>query len=114
MARHEGVRQCAVVDRDDERGERQLVGYVVPTGTDGFSIAELRSFVREQLPDYMAPAAIVELEAMPLTSNGKLERKALPAPDRRARRESFVGPRSAVEQFLCDIWADVLSENTVG
>ena len=114
MARHEGVRQCAVVDRDDERGERQLVGYVVPTGTDGFSIAELRSFVGEQLPDYMAPAAIVELEAMPLTSNGKLDRKALPAPDLSARRESFVAPRSAVEEILCDIWADVLRAKTVG
>ncbi len=81
MARHEGVRQCAVIARENERGEKQLVGYVVPTSMGSLSIAEIRRYLEEQLPDYMVPTAIVQIEAMPLTSNGKLDRKALPGPE---------------------------------
>ena len=114
MARHEGVKQCAVVSRDNGRGEKMLVGYVVPMSTGAVSVGEVRRALGEQLPDYMAPAAIVQIEALPLTSNGKLDRKALPPPELVSQGERFVAPRGALEEILCDIWAEVLRVERVG
>jgi amino acid adenylation domain-containing protein len=114
MAGHEGVKQCAVVERENGRGEKQLVGYVVPMSIESVSIAEIRSYLGEQLPDYMVPAAIVQIEAMPLTSNGKLDRKALPGTDFSSQKASFIAPQGAVEEILCDIWSEVLRVERVG
>ena len=77
LLRHGGVKQAAVLALADERGEKSLVAYVV--GAAGGD--ELRSYLRGQLPDYMVPAAIVELPKFPLNANGKIDRQALPKPE---------------------------------
>ncbi|MEV0401886.1 amino acid adenylation domain-containing protein [Actinoallomurus sp. NPDC050550] len=100
LAEHEGVSRAAVVVRDDSGG-RRLVAYVVgdadPVG--------LRAFVRERLPKYMVPAAVVPLPELPLTANGKLDRAALPAPEYRV---SGRAPRTPEEEVLCRLFAEVL------
>jgi acyl carrier protein len=111
----EGVDQSAVLMREDTPGEPQLVAYVVPTGPE-LSIRELREQLKENLPSYMVPAAIVALPTIPLTTNGKVDRKALPVPDMSiaTRGEEFVAPRSNAEQTLAQIWAEVLRLERVG
>ncbi|MFF5211563.1 amino acid adenylation domain-containing protein, partial [Streptosporangium sp. NPDC000396] len=104
---HPGVSQAAVLARDDEPGDRRLVAYVVGTATP----EELRRHVRLSLPEYMVPAAIVTLDEMPLTANGKLDRRALPAPGKEASGREPVTDR---ERLLCGLFADVLSLSRVG
>ncbi|HEV3048878.1 MAG TPA: non-ribosomal peptide synthetase, partial [Longimicrobium sp.] len=109
LREHGGVRECAVLAREDA-GERRLVAYVV-----GDVEAEaLRAHARRSLPEYMVPAAFVTLEALPLTPNGKLDRKALPAPDFAPSAECYVAPRTPVEEVLAEIWAEVLRLERVG
>ncbi|HEV3050026.1 MAG TPA: amino acid adenylation domain-containing protein, partial [Longimicrobium sp.] len=106
-----GVADCAVVVRADETGDRRLVAYVV-----GEADAEaLRDRLRQSLPEYMVPAAFVALDALPLTANSKLDRKALPAPEGDAyARRSYEAPLGAVEAVLAGIWAEVLGVGRVG
>ena len=79
------------------------------------SAAELRRYVREKLPEYMVPSAIVALDVLPLLPNGKLDRKALPAPERQRQvDESFVAPASALEAAIAAIWKELLGVDTVG
>ncbi|MGB8507589.1 MAG: amino acid adenylation domain-containing protein, partial [Pyrinomonadaceae bacterium] len=116
LAQHAQLQAAAVVARADERGERQLVAYVV--GHDGVapSAGELREYLRQRLPDYMVPWAFVALETLPLTSNGKLDRRSLPAPNpsAAARREQHVAPRTQTEELLAEIWAQTLGVERVG
>jgi acyl-coenzyme A synthetase/AMP-(fatty) acid ligase/acyl carrier protein len=105
-----GVTDCAVVAREDETGDRRLVAYVV-----GEAEAEaLRGHLRRSLPEYMVPAAFVPLERLPLTANGKLDRKALPAPKLASAEDRYVAPRTPVEELLTGIWAEVLRVERVG
>ncbi|HEX7242003.1 MAG TPA: amino acid adenylation domain-containing protein, partial [Longimicrobiaceae bacterium] len=106
---HPGVREAAVVAREDAPGEKRLVAYVVAEA----GAAELRAWLRERVPEYMVPSAVVHLEAMPLTPNRKLDRRALPAPGAAADGE-YVAPRTAAEEILCGIWAEVLGAGRVG
>ncbi len=103
---HPSVEQVIVVAREDEPGEKRLVGYVV--GREDVSSKELREYLRERLPDYMVPGAIVQMNEMPLTANGKLDRRALPKPERSEASTQYVGPRTAAEEILCAIWQRVL------
>ncbi|MFT3764371.1 MAG: amino acid adenylation domain-containing protein [Minicystis sp.] len=108
LGQHPGVAECAVIVREDAPGDRRLVAYVVP-GAERPSAAELRAALKDRLPEYMVPSAVVQLDAMPLNANGKLDRRALPAPDAAAMRaRDYVAPRSPVEQALVGILADVL------
>ncbi|HEX5758688.1 MAG TPA: thioesterase domain-containing protein, partial [Thermoanaerobaculia bacterium] len=114
---HPRIREAAVLAREDVPGDRRLVGYVAPAGGADLDVEELRAFVARSLPDYMVPAAFVILEALPLTSNGKLDRKALPAPA--AGRSAphgpqLVPPRDRVESELVDIWQEVLATRPIG
>jgi amino acid adenylation domain-containing protein len=105
-----------VVVREDEPGDRRLVAYIVPNRDLIPNANELRNFSKSKLPDYMVPSAFVELDALPLTPNGKVDRKALPVPDQNAVRldSQFVAPRTAVEEAVAEIWAQVLRVERVG
>ncbi|MFD3471225.1 amino acid adenylation domain-containing protein [Streptomyces sp. NPDC058682] len=113
LGRHEDLSSVAVLAREDRPGVQQLVAYVVPTaGRDVPDAEALRRFVAGEVPDYMVPSAFIVLDALPLTPNGKLDRRALPAPalDATARR----APRTAREEALCVLFAEVLGVPDVG
>ena len=116
LAAHPAVRDNVVTVHEDERGEKRLVAYLTATGPNEVGPGELRSYLSERLPDYMIPAFFIWLAKMPLTANGKLDRRALPAPgrERPAPETSYVAPRSATEELLAGIWADVLGLDRVG
>ena len=92
------------------------MAYVVPAGDQSPGVEELRAYLLEKLPDYMIPAAFVTLEALPLTPNAKLDRKALPAPDsaRPQLEKEFIAPRTDVEKVLAGIYAELLGVEQVG
>ncbi|MFJ8864535.1 amino acid adenylation domain-containing protein [Streptomyces sp. NPDC102473] len=113
LARHDGLAQVAVVVREDQPGDQRIVGYVVPNGTTGLETAELRDVAAAELPEYMIPSAFVLLDALPLNPSGKLDRRALPAPDFAALSAGRV-PRTEQERQLCGIFAEVLGLDRVG
>ncbi|WP_437667767.1 amino acid adenylation domain-containing protein [Sorangium sp. So ce1182] len=110
LVQHPSVREAVVVAREDAPGDKRLVAYVVAREAPLPAVSELRSYVQSKLPEYMVPAAFVELSALPLTANGKVDRKALPAPDQAQTEQgsTFVAPRTPVEEVLAGIWAEVL------
>lgn len=111
-----GVRDVAVVAREDGPGDRRLVAYVVPAEWPGPTVSALRRAVTATLPPYMQPAAFVTLAALPLTPNRKLDRSRLPAPapTRPTLEVPYVAPRTPVEAALARIWAEALGLETVG
>ncbi|CCE09372.1 Amino acid adenylation domain protein [Bradyrhizobium sp. STM 3843] len=113
---HPGIAQGVVSLREDVAGEKRLIGYVIPKNGVAPGAAELREFIVKKLPAYMAPAAYVSLDAMPLTPNGKIDRNALPAPSWTKQQESmaYAVPRNADEEKLAAIWAEVLRLPRVG
>jgi acyl-CoA synthetase (AMP-forming)/AMP-acid ligase II/acyl carrier protein len=116
LSQHPAVREAVVLAREDIPGDKRLVAYVVSDQKETTTISELRSFLKQKLPDYMVPSAFVFLDTLPLTANGKVDRKALPAPDQ-ARPEltvTFISPRTPVEEVLSGIWAYVLKLERVG
>ena len=115
LSQHPAVRDVVVVSREDEPTENRLVAYIVST-EQAPTVSELNSFLRQRLPEYMVPASFVFLDALPLTTNGKVDRRNLPAPDAcRPEQESpFVAPRSPVEELLAKIWAELLKVERVG
>ncbi|MFF4385012.1 amino acid adenylation domain-containing protein, partial [Kitasatospora sp. NPDC001547] len=116
LAAHRQVAQAAVVARRDAPGETRLVAYVVPgAGADAQDLAaQLRQFAAEKLPEHLVPSAVVVLDALPLAANGKLDRKALPAPDFASRAGSGRGPADAREEIVCAAFAEVLDLEKVG
>ncbi len=110
------VQSCTVVVREDTPGNKQLVAYVVPRKGESPVADDMRGFLKERLPDYMVPAHIVLLESFPLTQNGKIDRKALPAPTYGDASivQDFVAPRTETEQALARIWTGLLNLDRVG
>lgn len=113
---HEAVREAVVVVREDSREESRLVAYVVTNEPGAEVINQLRSYVKTKLPDYMVPAVFVQLDALPVTGSGKVDRRALPAPDqsRPTLEEQFVAPRNPIEESMAQIWREILELERVG
>ena len=112
LASHPSVKQAVVLARENQDGAKRLLSYVVlrsdlTTGTD-----ELRTYLKQQLPDYMVPAAIMPLPRIPLTPNGKIDRQALPEPELHEAKQ-YVAPRTPTEEVICNIWAEVLRAGRV-
>ena len=116
LSAHPDVREAVVLAREDRPGERRLVAYVLPAGSAAPSGEELRGFIARSLPEYMVPALFMTVSAWPLTVNGKVDRRALPAPGEGQSRQagSFVPPGNLVEEVLATIWAEVLGVDQVG
>jgi amino acid adenylation domain-containing protein len=116
LMQHDAVSQAAVVVRQDPPADKRLVAYVVLKPPHDPSAGELRDYLKQKLPDYMIPAAFLRLQALPLTANGKLDRKALPAVDSATlpAAKRFQPPRTPAEVALAQIWADVLHLQEVG
>jgi len=115
LARYPGVKEAVVIVREDIPGDKRLVAYVT-SEQQAITVATVREALTGKLPNYMLPSAVVRLDAMPLTPNGKIDRKALPAPEigRAARQREYVAPRTEQEKALSAIWAEVLHLERVG
>jgi len=114
MGQHPSVRECAV--KVNAMDATRLTAYFVATDRRGIKASQLRVFLMERLPEYMIPAAFVQLQALPLTPNGKVDRRALPEPDhgRTAAERKYAAPRDAVEAELTRIWQEVLGVEPIG
>jgi acyl carrier protein len=116
LGSHPSVQECVVIAREDVPGDKRLVGYVVSAAGTRIDPSELRLWVKESLPDYMIPVAWVEMERLPLSPNGKIDRKNLPVPDylRQEFSGEFQQPRTPTEEVIAVIWAEVLKLDQVG
>ncbi|BAT56838.1 amino acid adenylation domain-containing protein (plasmid) [Nostoc sp. NIES-3756] len=115
LCQHPTVKDAVVTVREDVAGDQRLVAYLV-VQPESLSVEDLRSFLQQKLPDYMIPSAFLPLQNLPLTANGKVDRKALPAPDKiNAEIEQFfVAPRNSLEAQMAEIWSQVLRVEKVG
>ncbi len=112
LASLDGVEQAVVVAREDHPGDKRLVGYVTESGAGPVDPVAIRTQLGERLPGYMVPAAIVVLEGLPLTVNGKLDTRALPAPDYTG--QGYRAPTTPTEEILAGIYAQILGLDRVG
>ena len=108
----EMVSQAVVLAREDKQGNKQLVGYIVPAGI--YNQAGMQHYMAGRLPEYMVPAYLIALDSFPLTANGKIDRKALPDPQRQPQEESYVPPRTETEVKLAAIWEQLLGLERAG
>ncbi|MBF1989860.1 amino acid adenylation domain-containing protein [Fischerella thermalis] len=115
LNQHPNVREAVVKVWEDE-GDKRLVGYVSSQSKPQLTVTQLRSFLKEQLPEYMIPSAFVILEALPLTPNGKIDRRALPAPEKNRPElaANYVIPQTKVEQNIANIWQKALNIEQIG
>jgi acyl-coenzyme A synthetase/AMP-(fatty) acid ligase/acyl carrier protein len=116
LGEHPLVREVAVMARDDRPGEKRIVAYILPHEGQPLSTTELRRHLQGRLPDYMLPSTFVIVDSMPLTETGKIDRSALPAPEeaRPELAQKYIAPRSALEQVLAGIFAEILKVERVG
>jgi len=117
LNQHPAIKESVVITRDrDSSGEKDLIGYFVPTEAASVPITGLRNFLRGKVPAYMVPSLFVQLEGLPLSPNGKIDRIALRSPDdtRPELKEAYVEPRTQVEELLAQIWVEVLQIEEVG
>jgi amino acid adenylation domain-containing protein len=116
LAQHPALRETVIIANEDVSGGKRLVAYIVLKEEQASTMDELRQFLKGKLPNYMVPSAFVFLDSLPLTSNGKVDRRALPAPEqsRPDSRTTFVTPRTPVEHQIADIWTQVLKLDRVG
>ncbi len=125
LCQHPNVREAVVIATEDKPVDKQLIAYLVATSSVQSDTEtepqtpelarELRGFIKSKLPEYMIPSAFVVLDKMPVNANGKLDRKALPVPDhsRTELEETYVAPRTPIEQSLATIWTDVLKGTSI-
>jgi amino acid adenylation domain-containing protein len=113
LGHHQGVQDAVVIVREDTPGDRRLVGYVILRKGVQCNPKELQEHLKQKLPDYMVPAAFVVLERLPVTPNGKVDRKTLPIPEMDTETQDFVAARKPVEEVLAGMWADILGVEKV-
>ncbi|MCF3584755.1 amino acid adenylation domain-containing protein [Planktothrix agardhii 1806] len=113
LASHPQIWETVVLVWDDTAGDKRLVAYMVPQPEITIIIDEIRQFLKAKLPDYMVPNAFVILEALPLTTNGKIDRRALPPPNLDIS-DKYVAPSTPIEEILVNIWSEVLKVEKVG
>jgi hypothetical protein len=113
LVSHPLVREAIVVAREEASGEKHLVGYVVP-GDTAPTKGDLRTYLQDKLPGYMAPSALVFLKRLPLTGNGKVDRNNLPEPEAEAERPAYVGGSTPLQMALLDIWEELLGRDCIG
>jgi nonribosomal peptide synthetase DhbF len=113
LARQPGIQQNVVVAREDRPGDKRLVAYAVPAAGQTIEATELQQSLRRELPEYMIPAAIIPLDVFPLTPSGKLDRKALPAPEYKSEA-GYQPPESPEQKLMCKIFGDLLGTEQVG
>ncbi|MDY7096183.1 MAG: amino acid adenylation domain-containing protein, partial [Acidobacteriota bacterium] len=114
LAGSENVAQSVVMAHDSGDAGAQLVAYVVPAAEQSVDVEGLRAHLRARLPEYMVPAVFMPLEELPLTVNGKIDRRALPAPDAAERTTGYVAPRTTSEEVVASVWSQVLGVEEVG
>ena len=116
ISSQQGGRECAVLAREVAPGDVRLVAYVVPGEGEALDVTELRRALREWLPEYMIPATFMTLDEMPLTPSGKVDRRALPAPQqsRPELDKQYAAPRNEIERQIAAIWQEVLKVERVG
>jgi amino acid adenylation domain-containing protein len=116
LAQHPAVREAVATVREDTIGDKRLVAYVTLAPDHRPATAELRLYLRDKLPSYMVPSAIVVLDALPLTTNGKIDYAALPAPDisREQLKNSFIAPRNMLELRVAEMWEEILNVRPIG
>ncbi len=115
LLQHGSIRESAVVVREDD-GDKRIVAYVVTEAGAEVTAEELKGHLRASLPDYMVPQAVVTLDAMPLTRNGKVDRRALPVPEGYAREiaTAYVAPATPVEEMVAGIWSELFGIERIG
>lgn len=115
LSRHASVQECIVIAREDTPGDLRLVAYVIPAGKAPSS-EDLSSALRENLPEFMIPSIFAIVEAFPLTPNGKIDRKSLPAPDmlRPKSEVEYVAPEGELQQTIAEVWNEVLHVENIG
>ncbi len=116
LTQHPAVRETVVIVREDRPGEKRLIAYLIPDQAEPPSVSDLRNILKQSLPDYMIPASFEILEEFPLTPNGKIDRRALPAPQglRPELDALYVQPRTETEQRIAVVWQDLLQVKQVG
>jgi amino acid adenylation domain-containing protein len=115
LRNHPAVKQAVVIAWQTQVTDKRLVAYIVPNAVQFPNSHELKGYLQQYLPSYMIPAHFILVDAVPLTPNGKVDRRALPEPDPQAIRETvFIAPQTQLQELLAGIWADVLHLNTVG
>ncbi len=112
LQQSEFVNKAIVIAKDDKQGNTTLVGYIIPEGA--FDRTNIVSYLKDTLPEYMVPSALVELESLPLTANGKVDKRALPDPEIELPGDEYVAARNETEQRLAEIWQEVLELDRVG
>ena len=116
LRQYQRVNEAAVILREDVPGDKRLVAYVTPTEGVTVKPAEMRNYLKGQVPDYMVPSTIVVLDSMPLTANGKIDPKRLPLPDQSdsVSERNYIPPSTDVERTLAEMWCQLLQLNRVG
>lgn len=113
LAGHESVTAATVIANDDDTGQLRLAAYLVPK--DGaMDVAKIRAWLSQRLPDYMIPAFFMTVTEIPLSPNGKVDRKRLPKPEQQTQVNTYTSPRAGNESILAEIWAEILKLDRVG
>jgi amino acid adenylation domain-containing protein len=114
LGAHPDIKQAVVLARENPLGDKQLLAYVVAHRDRPLSVPQVQAYLREQLPDYMVPSALMVLDKLPLTANGKIDRQALPQPDDiHTHSKAYVAPGTPTEEVIANIWAEVLRRDRI-